>query len=83
MRDCSASVQASCVIILPVLGEVLWLSTTGLVWLEVIDKFLCFFVQRFAKTLAEAVSSLNLPVEVIDMGDYDPEDGLAEEVGIS
>ncbi|NXO44212.1 TYW1 synthase, partial [Locustella ochotensis] len=35
--------------------------------------------KRFAKTLAEAVTSLNLPVEVINMGDYDPEDGLAEE----
>ncbi|XP_063258428.1 S-adenosyl-L-methionine-dependent tRNA 4-demethylwyosine synthase TYW1-like isoform X2 [Prinia subflava] len=33
----------------------------------------------FAKTLAEAVTFLNLPVEVINMGDYDPEDGLAEE----
>lgn len=65
------------------LGEVLWLSTTGLVWLEVIDNFLCFFVQRFAKTLAEAVTSLNLPVEVINMGDYDPEDGLVEEVGMA
>uniref|UniRef100_A0A8C3Y522 Radical SAM core domain-containing protein n=1 Tax=Catharus ustulatus TaxID=91951 RepID=A0A8C3Y522_CATUS len=28
----------------------------------------------FAKALAEAVTSLNLPVEVINMGDYDPED---------
>ncbi|NWZ87655.1 TYW1 synthase, partial [Poecile atricapillus] len=35
--------------------------------------------KRFAKALAEAVMSLNLPVEVINMGDYDPEDGLAEE----
>ncbi|XP_053817076.1 S-adenosyl-L-methionine-dependent tRNA 4-demethylwyosine synthase TYW1-like isoform X2 [Vidua chalybeata] len=35
--------------------------------------------KRFAKALAEAVTSLNLPVEVINMGDYDPEDGLAEE----
>ncbi|NWU33659.1 TYW1 synthase, partial [Hylia prasina] len=35
--------------------------------------------KKFAKTLAEAVTSLNLPVEVINMGDYDPEDGLAEE----
>ncbi|TRZ17752.1 hypothetical protein HGM15179_009367 [Zosterops borbonicus] len=35
--------------------------------------------KRFAKTLAEAVTSLNLPVEVINMGDYDPEDGLVEE----
>ncbi|NWU02991.1 TYW1 synthase, partial [Urocynchramus pylzowi] len=35
--------------------------------------------KRFAKDLAEAVTSLNLPVEVINMGDYDPEDGLAEE----
>ncbi|NXB76490.1 TYW1 synthase, partial [Donacobius atricapilla] len=35
--------------------------------------------KRFAKTLAEAVTSLNLPVEIINMGDYDPEDGLAEE----
>ncbi|NXI82283.1 TYW1 synthase, partial [Rhipidura dahli] len=35
--------------------------------------------KRFAKTLAEAVTSLNLPVEVINMGDCDPEDGLSEE----
>ncbi|NWT08690.1 TYW1 synthase, partial [Vireo altiloquus] len=35
--------------------------------------------KRFAKALAEAVNSLNLPVEVINMGDYDPEDGLSEE----
>ncbi|XP_062363338.1 S-adenosyl-L-methionine-dependent tRNA 4-demethylwyosine synthase TYW1-like [Cinclus cinclus] len=35
--------------------------------------------KRFAKALAEAVISLNLPVEVINMGDYDPEDGLVEE----
>ncbi|NXP01640.1 TYW1 synthase, partial [Certhia brachydactyla] len=35
--------------------------------------------KRFAKALAEAVTSLNLPVEVINMGDCDPEDGLAEE----
>ncbi|XP_064250796.1 S-adenosyl-L-methionine-dependent tRNA 4-demethylwyosine synthase TYW1-like isoform X2 [Passer domesticus] len=35
--------------------------------------------KRFAKALAEAVTSLNLPVEVINMGDYDPEDGLVEE----
>ncbi|NWH38876.1 TYW1 synthase, partial [Chloropsis hardwickii] len=35
--------------------------------------------KRFAKALAEAVTSLNLPVEVINMGDYDPETVLAEE----
>ncbi|GAB0197977.1 S-adenosyl-L-methionine-dependent tRNA 4-demethylwyosine synthase TYW1 [Grus japonensis] len=35
--------------------------------------------KRFAKGLAEAVISLNLPVEVISMGDYDPDDCLAEE----
>ncbi|NXQ54117.1 TYW1 synthase, partial [Anthoscopus minutus] len=35
--------------------------------------------KRFAKALAEAVMSLNVPVEVINMEDYDPEDGLAEE----
>ncbi|NWQ62605.1 TYW1 synthase, partial [Neopipo cinnamomea] len=35
--------------------------------------------KRFAKALAEAVTSLNLPVEVINMGDYDPDDCLAEE----
>ncbi|NWZ20965.1 TYW1 synthase, partial [Asarcornis scutulata] len=35
--------------------------------------------RRFAKGLAEAVISLNLPVEVISMGDYDPDDCLAEE----
>ncbi|XP_066835494.1 S-adenosyl-L-methionine-dependent tRNA 4-demethylwyosine synthase TYW1B isoform X4 [Anser cygnoides] len=35
--------------------------------------------KRFAKGLAEAVISLNLPVEVISLGDYDPDDCLAEE----
>ncbi|NXW18425.1 TYW1 synthase, partial [Circaetus pectoralis] len=35
--------------------------------------------KRFAKDLAEAVISLNLPVEVISMGDYDPDDCLSEE----
>ncbi|NXN98554.1 TYW1 synthase, partial [Rhinopomastus cyanomelas] len=35
--------------------------------------------KRFAKALAEAVISLNLPVEAISMGDYDPDDCLAEE----
>ncbi|NXD28528.1 TYW1 synthase, partial [Spelaeornis formosus] len=35
--------------------------------------------KRFAKALAEAVTCLNLPVEVINMRDYDAEDGLAEE----
>ncbi|NWZ02061.1 TYW1 synthase, partial [Loxia curvirostra] len=35
--------------------------------------------KRFAKALAEAVTSLNLPVDVINMEDYDPEDGLVEE----
>ncbi|NXP25037.1 TYW1 synthase, partial [Scytalopus superciliaris] len=34
----------------------------------------------FAKALAEAVTALNLPVEVINMGDYDPDDSLSEEV---
>ncbi|NXG70006.1 TYW1 synthase, partial [Baryphthengus martii] len=35
--------------------------------------------KRFAKGLAEAITSLNLPVEVVSMGDYDPEDCLSEE----
>ncbi|NXM77889.1 TYW1 synthase, partial [Serilophus lunatus] len=35
--------------------------------------------KRFAKALAEDVASLNLPVEVINMGDYDPDDCLIEE----
>ncbi|XP_075374062.1 S-adenosyl-L-methionine-dependent tRNA 4-demethylwyosine synthase TYW1-like isoform X1 [Mycteria americana] len=35
--------------------------------------------KRFAEGLAEAVISLNLPVEVISMGDYDPDDYLSEE----
>ncbi|NWX34860.1 TYW1 synthase, partial [Notiomystis cincta] len=39
--------------------------------------------KRFAKALAEAVTSLNLPVEVINMGDYDPEDSLSEETSSS
>ncbi|KAM4648475.1 S-adenosyl-L-methionine-dependent tRNA 4-demethylwyosine synthase TYW1-like [Amazona ochrocephala] len=37
--------------------------------------------KRFARALAEAVISLNVPVEVISMGDYDPDDCLLEEVG--
>ncbi|KFQ11358.1 tRNA wybutosine-synthesizing protein 1, partial [Leptosomus discolor] len=49
-------------------------------WVEVIDNFVCVsFFQRFAKGLAEGVISLNLPVEVISMGDYDPDDCLSEE----
>ncbi|XP_074870058.1 S-adenosyl-L-methionine-dependent tRNA 4-demethylwyosine synthase TYW1-like isoform X3 [Carettochelys insculpta] len=35
--------------------------------------------KRFATTLAEAILSLNLPAEVINMRDYDPDDCLAEE----
>ncbi|NXA35408.1 TYW1 synthase, partial [Eudromia elegans] len=35
--------------------------------------------KRFAKDLAEAVISLNLSAEVINMGDYDPDDSLTEE----
>ncbi|NWR76096.1 TYW1 synthase, partial [Centropus unirufus] len=35
--------------------------------------------KRFATGLAEAIVSLALPVEVISMGDYDPDDCLAEE----
>ncbi|XP_054858028.1 S-adenosyl-L-methionine-dependent tRNA 4-demethylwyosine synthase TYW1-like [Eublepharis macularius] len=35
--------------------------------------------QRFASTLADAVSCLNMPAEVIDMRDYDPDDSLADE----
>ncbi|NXI36903.1 TYW1 synthase, partial [Galbula dea] len=35
--------------------------------------------KRFARGLAEAVVSLNLPVEVISLGDYDPDDCLSEE----
>ncbi|XP_008942506.1 PREDICTED: S-adenosyl-L-methionine-dependent tRNA 4-demethylwyosine synthase-like, partial [Merops nubicus] len=35
--------------------------------------------KRFAQVLAEAVISLNLPVEVVSMGDCDPDDCLSEE----
>ncbi|XP_030328247.1 S-adenosyl-L-methionine-dependent tRNA 4-demethylwyosine synthase TYW1-like isoform X3 [Strigops habroptila] len=35
--------------------------------------------KRFARALAEAVISLNVPVEVISIGDYDPDDCLLEE----
>ncbi|KAM8991156.1 S-adenosyl-L-methionine-dependent tRNA 4-demethylwyosine synthase TYW1-like isoform 2-T2 [Ara ararauna] len=35
--------------------------------------------KRFARALAEVVISLNVPVEVISMGDYDPDDCLLEE----
>ncbi|NXT76862.1 TYW1 synthase, partial [Zapornia atra] len=35
--------------------------------------------KRFAKALSEAVTSLHLPVEVISLGDSDPDDRLAEE----
>uniref|UniRef100_A0A8D2DZD5 tRNA 4-demethylwyosine synthase (AdoMet-dependent) n=1 Tax=Sciurus vulgaris TaxID=55149 RepID=A0A8D2DZD5_SCIVU len=36
--------------------------------------------QGFATVLAKAVASLNLPVAVINLKDYDPDDHLAEEV---
>ncbi|XP_071659113.1 S-adenosyl-L-methionine-dependent tRNA 4-demethylwyosine synthase TYW1-like isoform X2 [Patagioenas fasciata] len=36
--------------------------------------------QRFARGLAEAVISLCLPVEVISMGDYDPEETTGRNV---
>uniref|UniRef100_A0A8C3P765 S-adenosyl-L-methionine-dependent tRNA 4-demethylwyosine synthase TYW1 n=1 Tax=Chrysemys picta bellii TaxID=8478 RepID=A0A8C3P765_CHRPI len=35
----------------------------------------------FATILAEAILSLNLPAEIINMRDYDPDDCLVEEVG--
>ncbi|NXU77606.1 TYW1 synthase, partial [Oreotrochilus melanogaster] len=35
--------------------------------------------KRFARSLAEAVASQDLPVEVISLGDYDPDDCLVEE----
>ncbi|XP_065516231.1 S-adenosyl-L-methionine-dependent tRNA 4-demethylwyosine synthase TYW1-like [Lathamus discolor] len=35
--------------------------------------------KRFARALAEAVISFNVPVEVISMGDYDPDDCLLGE----
>ncbi|XP_044311990.1 S-adenosyl-L-methionine-dependent tRNA 4-demethylwyosine synthase TYW1 isoform X1 [Varanus komodoensis] len=35
--------------------------------------------KRFALNLAEAVTAMNLPAEVIDMGGYDPEDCLVDE----
>ncbi|NWW51202.1 TYW1 synthase, partial [Pedionomus torquatus] len=35
--------------------------------------------KKFAADMADAVISLNLPVEVISMGDYDPDDCLADE----
>ncbi|XP_067165717.1 S-adenosyl-L-methionine-dependent tRNA 4-demethylwyosine synthase TYW1 [Apteryx mantelli] len=35
--------------------------------------------KRFARGLAEVVTSLNLSAEVINMGDYDPDDSLTEE----
>ncbi|KAM4647861.1 S-adenosyl-L-methionine-dependent tRNA 4-demethylwyosine synthase TYW1-like isoform 2-T3 [Amazona ochrocephala] len=40
---------------------------------------LCRWTKRFARALAEAVISLNVPVEVISMGDCDPDDCLLEE----
>lgn len=39
-----------------------------------------FVVQGFAKELLEEVKTLGIPVEVIDMKDYDPDDQLADEV---
>ncbi|XP_042298353.1 S-adenosyl-L-methionine-dependent tRNA 4-demethylwyosine synthase TYW1 isoform X2 [Sceloporus undulatus] len=35
--------------------------------------------KRFASRLLDAVASLNLPAEVIDMKDYDPDDSLVDE----
>lgn len=37
--------------------------------------------QGFATVLAEAVSSLGLPVALINLKEYDPDDHLVEEVG--
>ncbi|XP_039225964.1 S-adenosyl-L-methionine-dependent tRNA 4-demethylwyosine synthase TYW1-like [Crotalus tigris] len=39
--------------------------------------------KRFALVLTEAVATINLPVEIIDMQDYDPDDSLIDEVCIS
>ncbi|XP_060704224.1 S-adenosyl-L-methionine-dependent tRNA 4-demethylwyosine synthase TYW1 isoform X2 [Hemiscyllium ocellatum] len=36
--------------------------------------------ERFAATLAESVQKLGLPVEVIDLKEYDPDENLVEEV---
>ncbi|KAJ7308978.1 hypothetical protein JRQ81_008260 [Phrynocephalus forsythii] len=35
--------------------------------------------KRFASILNEAIASTNMPAEVVDMKDYDPEDSLVEE----
>ncbi|XP_007429756.1 S-adenosyl-L-methionine-dependent tRNA 4-demethylwyosine synthase, partial [Python bivittatus] len=35
--------------------------------------------KRFALILTEAVASINLPAEIIDMQDYDPDDCLIDE----
>lgn len=40
-----------------------------------------FPYQEFATILAEAVTSLYLPVAVINLKEYDPDDNLVEEVG--
>lgn len=37
--------------------------------------------QEFATILAEAVTSLYLPVAIINLKEYDPDDNLVEEVG--
>ncbi|XP_034276880.1 S-adenosyl-L-methionine-dependent tRNA 4-demethylwyosine synthase TYW1-like isoform X2 [Pantherophis guttatus] len=36
--------------------------------------------KRFALVLTEAVASINLPAEIIDMQDYDPDDSLIDEI---
>ncbi|XP_067864248.1 S-adenosyl-L-methionine-dependent tRNA 4-demethylwyosine synthase TYW1 isoform X2 [Heptranchias perlo] len=36
--------------------------------------------ERFAKTLADVVQKLGLPVEVVDLKEYDPDDNLVDEV---
>jgi tRNA wybutosine-synthesizing protein 1 len=43
--------------------------------------YLFFSYQGFATILAKEVTSLDLPVTVINLKEYDPDDHLVEEVG--
>lgn len=49
--------------------------------LETVFDFSSPSCQGFATVLAEALSSLDLPVAMINLKDYDPDDCLVEEVG--
>lgn len=58
-------------------------ATVFLIW-HTEEWLLIFFPssQGFAVTLAKAVTSLDLPVAIVNLKEYDPDDSLIGEVGI-